>query len=540
LRLRWLLSPGWRRIRSSCNEKRGLVLNEPTTLPDQKDKMDTDNTTSRPPRRRPERRVAQKPKFVTGSLLRHLLVMTGTGALGLVAIFIGDLANIYFLSLLDEREALVAAVGYASTVLMLTIGIGIGLAIAATALISPALGAGHTVRARRLTVSAHLWTLTVAAVLALLVWILIPQFLDLLGATGRTRELAETYLYIAVPALPPLALGMTASAVLRSVGDARRAMNVTLFGAITNVVLDPILIFGFDMGIEGAAWASVIARITVMLVGFYGVIVVHKMMGRPKLRTFLADGWPLSAIAIPAVATNLATPAANAYITAVISQHGDAAVAGWTIIGRIMPVAFGAIFALSGVVGPIVGQNYGARDKARMHETLRLALYVTGAFTLAAWLLLALTAPVIVSQFRATGETADLIVFFCRWLAPLFFFLGALFVSNAVFNTLGRAHVSTALNWGRATLGTIPFVMIGEMLLGAKGVIIGQMLGGFAFGIIGVLLGHRLIDYLGDETVQRGPPDKRLDKVINKFLGVSTGSGPSAQADGESVARTSG
>ncbi|MCB1512568.1 MAG: polysaccharide biosynthesis C-terminal domain-containing protein, partial [Hyphomicrobiaceae bacterium] len=303
-----------------------------------------------PPRR--ERRAPQKPKFVTGSLLRHLLVMTGTGALGLVAIFVGDLANIYFLSLLEEREELIAAVGYASTVLMLMIGIGIGLAIAATSLISPALGAGLNVRARRLTVNAHIWTLVVASVLALLVWVLIPEFLNLLGATGRTRELAASYLTIAVPALPLLALGMTASAVLRSVGDARRAMNVTLFGAITNVILDPILIFGFDMGIEGAAWASVIARVSVMLVGFYGVIIVHKMMGRSKLRTFLADGWPLAAIAIPAVATNLATPAANAYITAVISEHGDAAVAGWTIIGRIMPVAFGSIFALSGVVGP--------------------------------------------------------------------------------------------------------------------------------------------------------------------------------------------
>lgn len=502
--------------------------------------MSNETISSRPRSPRPERRAAQKPKFVTGSLLRHLLVMTGTGALGLVAIFIGDLANIYFLSLLDERKELVAAVGYSSTVLMLTIGIGIGLAIAATSLISPALGAGRNARARRLTANAHLWTFTVSALLAVFVWLLIPQFLDLLGASGRTRELAERYLAIAVPALPPLALGMTASAVLRSVGDARRAMNVTLFGAITNVILDPILIFGFDLGIEGAAWASVIARMTVMLVGFYGVIIVHKMMGRSKLRTFLADGRPLAAIAVPAVATNLATPAANAYITAVISQHGDAAVAGWTIIGRILPVAFGSIFALSGVVGPIVGQNYGARNKARMHETLKLALYVTGGFTLGAWLLLALVAPFIVSQFQATGETADLIMLFCHWLAPLFFFLGALFVSNAIFNTLGRPHVSTALNWGRATLGTIPFVMLGSSIMGAKGAIIGQMLGGIAFGVIAVVLGHRLIDYLGDEAEPKPLPPSKTGKVINRFLGVSTGRPSGGSLTGRSVAETSG
>jgi MATE family, multidrug efflux pump len=472
---------------------------------------------------RPARRPASPPKFVTGSLLRHLLVMTGTGALGLLAIFVGDLANIYFLSLLEEREALVAAVGYASSILMLTIGIGIGLSIAATALISPAVGAGRMARARRLTANAHLWTFSVSCALALLVWLSIPQLLDLLGAKGRTHELAVTYLTVTVLALPPLALGMTSAAVLRSVGDARRAMNVTLLGAVTNIILDPILIFGFDLGIHGAAWASSTSRVMVMAVGFYGVATIHKLMGRTKLGTFLADGRALATIAVPAVATNLATPAANAYVTAVISEHGDAAVAAWTIIGRIIPVAFGSIFALSGVVGPIIGQNYGVRDKARMHSTLRLALLVTAAITIAAWLLLALAAPFIVSQFRATGETADLVFLFCRWLSPLFFFLGALFISNAVFNTLGRPHISAALNWSRATLGTIPFVLLGDRIAGAYGIIAGQMMGPILFGAVAMALGHRLIDYIGGDVPSDASHGGRSHTFINRFLGIAGG-----------------
>ena len=82
------------------------------------------------PRRLRPRRPAAPPKFVTGPLLRHILVMAGTGAVGLMAIFIGDLANIIFLSLLQD-EAVVAAVGYASSVVFLTIGVGIGLSILA-------------------------------------------------------------------------------------------------------------------------------------------------------------------------------------------------------------------------------------------------------------------------------------------------------------------------------------------------------------------------------------------------------------------------
>lgn len=451
------------------------------------------------PRVRPER---PPPKFVTGSLFRHILVMTGTGALGLVAIFAGDLANMLFLSWLGD-EAVIAAIGYASSILFLTISIGIGLSIAASALVSPAIGAGLGVTARRLSVNAHMATLIVSAVLAAAVYLAIPVLLQLLGAAGRSRELAESYLSILVPSLPPLALGMTSAAVLRSVGDARRAMNVTLIGAVVNVVLDPILIFWLELGIEGAAIASTIARFAVMGVGLYGVIAVHGLMGRFRWRPFLGDLRPIAAIAVPAILTNVATPFANAYVTRAIAGYGDSAVAGWAIVGRIIPVAFGVIYALSGVIGPIIGQNWGAGDMARMREALSKALLVTAGYTLAAWAALAMLAYPLVTLFHATGEAADLVVLFCRWLAPLFGALGALFLANATFNTLGRAHTSTVLNWGRATIGTVPFVMAGGALFGAPGVLSGFMVGGIVFGWVAIALCYRLIDSLSGPSGAR-------------------------------------
>jgi putative MATE family efflux protein len=378
------------------------------------------------------------PKFVTGSLMRHIVVMTATGAIGLMAIFVGDLANLIFLSWLKD-EAIVAAVGYGSSILFLTVSIGIGLSIAATSLVSPAVGAGQIERARTLSFNVHLATLLVALVTSFLVWLAMPWALKALGATGRTYDLATTYLNILVPSLAPLAVGMTSTGVLRSLGDARRAMNITLTAAIVNVALDPLLIFGLGMGLEGAAWASVIARFAMMGVGLYGVIVVHKLMARPNVNSFVADVAPIMAIAVPAILTNIATPASNAYVTAAISSYGDSAVAGWTIIGRVIPVAFGAIYALSGSVGPILGQNYGAGETGRMREAFTLALKVTAGFTLVAWVLLAVFAGPIVSSMKATDDAARLILLYCRWLSPLFVFLGALFVANAAFNTLGRA-----------------------------------------------------------------------------------------------------
>lgn len=450
-------------------------------------------------RSRTRRVTSAPPKFVTGSILRHILVLTGTGAAGLMAIFLGDLANILFLSWAGD-DVVIAAVGYASSILFLTISIGIGLSIAATSLVSPALGAGRRMRARRLSLNAHVLTFVAASLLSLVIWLLIPQFLELLGATGRAYELATVYLLILVPALPPLAVAMTSASVLRSAGDARRAMNVTLIGAPVNTLLDAILILGLGLGIQGAAIASALSRLVMMAIGLYGVVWVHDLWGRLRVRTVLADAPAHIAVAVPAVLTNIATPVANAYVTRAMAPFGDTAVAGWAIVGRVIPVAFGAIFALSATVGPIIGQNYGAGAFDRVRAALTQSLLVTAVFTGVAWAILAVLAWPIAGAFDATGETADLIVFFCRALPPTFVFLGALFVANAAFNTLGRPHYSTALNWGRATLGTVPLVQAGAVLAGATGVLAGSVLGGVIFGVLAVWLAYRWIDQLATKS----------------------------------------
>jgi len=442
------------------------------------------------------RRRNPGPRFVTGPLLNHILAMTAAGAVGLMAIFVGDLANIYFLSRLGD-EAIVAAIGYASSILFFATSIGIGLSIAATTLVAPALGADRRVRARRLSANAHVLAFAISAVAAVATWLAIGPLLTFLGASGRTFELAHFYLEFLVPTLPVLSLGMTSAAVLRSVGDARRAMFVTLSGAIVNTLLDLLFIVHFGLGLEGAVVSSIIARLVIMGVGLYGVVAVHELLGRPKVATLKQDAPAYCRIAAPAVLTNIAPAVGNGYVTLAMSHYGDAAVAAWAIIARINPVAFGAIYALSGTVGPILGQNFGARSLTRMRDVFTLSLLTAAGFTALAWLILALVAHPLANVFKAGPETRELIVFFCRWLSPLFVFFGTLFITSAVFNTLGRAHFSTVLNWGRATLGTIPFVVLGGHFFGAYGVLSGYMVGGVAFGLIAIIAGYRLIARVG-------------------------------------------
>ena len=95
--------------------------------------------------------------------------------------------------------------------------------------------------------------------------------------------------------------------------------------------------------------------------------------------------------------------------------------------------------------------------------------------------------------FSAVGLAVTLVYLFCGPLALAFFFNGVIFVCNAAFNNLGHPFYSTWVNWGRHTLGTIPFVWLGAAWLGAPGVLIGQAVGGVIFGGVAVVLAQRVM-----------------------------------------------
>jgi Na+-driven multidrug efflux pump len=271
-------------------------------------------------------------------------------------------------------------------------------------------------------------------------------------------------------------------------------MFVTLSGGIVSIFVDPLLIFGLHLGTDGAAIATIVSRLVFTLVGFYGAVRVHQMIRWPKNIEVMNDFGALFAIALPAVLTNLAGPAANAYMTSVLAPYGEEAVAANAIITRLVPVAFGTVFALSAAVGPILGQNLGARNIKRVRRTLTDALIFAAVSVGIAWALLAALHNEISYIFHATGEAKELVSFFCLIIAGTWVFHGALFVANASFNNLGAPMLATVFNWGKSTIGTVPFAMVGAQMGGAKGALIGQGIGAIAFGLVGVVAAYRVID----------------------------------------------
>lgn len=429
--------------------------------------------------------------FLSGSLMRHVTVMSLTASIGILAIFAVDFVDMIFIAMLGQAE-LAAAIGYAGTLLFFTNAVNIGLSIAAGSLVARALGAGQVAQARDYATAVALFAFLTGLAVPLAVLPNLGMLLGLLGAEGETLAFAIRYVSIILPSMCFMGVAMTAMAVLRAHGAARMSMLVTLAGGIVNAALDPLLIFSLGLGLDGAAIASVLGRLSMAGLGIWWGITAHNGFARPTARLIPGNAAAVSAIAGPAVLTNLATPFGSAIVTREIASYGTEAVAAMAVIGRLTPLAFAVVLALSGAIGPIIGQNFGAGRHDRVRGALIAGLKFVTLYVIFATILLFAARGLIADIFDASGGMQALIFLFCGPLALFQIFNGVIFVCNASFNNLGHPLYSTAINWGRHTVGTLPFVIAGSALAGASGVLIGQAVGGVLFAGAGVVLAWRL------------------------------------------------
>jgi Na+-driven multidrug efflux pump len=450
-------------------------------------------------------------RFTQGSTMRHVAVMTLTGSLGLTFMFLVDFVTLLYVSMLGD-ERLTSAVGYAWTIQFFTVSIGMGFSIAGTALVSRELGARRRSRARGIASSV----ITAAAVfltgMAVTITLAREWALSVLGAEGYVLEKGAEFLLIAMPSLPFMAFGMLGGAVLRAVGDARRAMLVTFSGGVSAAVAAPFLIFesvgplpGLGLGLHGAAGGLVATRLATAAMGFWFAVMRHDLVAWPSLSRTLGDLRMIARIAAPSSLTQLSTPFANFVLTAAISAHGASAVAGWAVVSRMTVLAFAGVFSLSAAIGGIIGQNYGARRFDRVRTTYRDALIFCAFYVGAAWAILWAASGLLAEAFSLSSEGAEVVRAFGRVGAGGFLFAGAAFVAVAAFNALGRPLWATASNWARDA-GAVPLMLavFGAWGLGANGVIYAQAAGMALAGVASGWLGWLYVRSLERRAVAAG------------------------------------
>lgn len=439
--------------------------------------------------------AAEQGKFVTGSLMRHVVTMSLSGAMGLSFTFLVDFLALWWISQL-RVEAMIAAVGIAGTIQFAVMSIAIGMMIGAVALVSRTIGMGERARARRIATTGIVLMALAQAVVSAVIWILRHEVLIASGAQGEVLDLAEHFLSVTLPSMPMIAVGIAAAALLRAVGDAWRSMAVTMVAGGIAVMLDPLLIVWMGWGVTGAAISIVVARGAMCVLGLWFAIRTHDILARPTAEDVVTYYRPYLAIALPAIATQLSTPFGNWILTREIAQFGESAVAGWGVVMRLTILAFGGIFALSGAIGGIIGQNFGARRPDRVGEAYWAALKFCAAYTLVTWALMAALTGPIASSFGLSAEGEAVVRTFTHYAAFAFIFTGALFVANATFNNLARPLWSTAANWFRDGLLMLPAGMALAAFAGAEGVVWANAIVNVIAGSVAAWLAWRYIQSL--------------------------------------------
>ncbi|MEM9967668.1 MAG: MATE family efflux transporter [Pseudomonadota bacterium] len=451
----------------------------------------------------------EQGRFLTGSTMGHVVRMTATGAVGITFIFLVDAANLFWVSQLGQPK-LVAAIGFAYAIQFFSVSVAVGLMIAATAVISLSIGEGRRDQARRQAGAAVLIAFAALALVSLLIVFFRHPLVALAGAEGEAARLAARYLAMSVPSLVPMAGALVLSGALRADGYGTEAMYVTMLAGLVLMIIDPILILWMNLGLDGAAIGVVLFRFS--LLGFAVYFAIHKLSlaDMPRLRTFRNLSAPFMIVAVPAVATQMSTPMGNYLLTIVMAGYGDDAMAAWAVVGRLTVVVFGGIFALSGAIGGVFGQNFGAGQMARVRQTYKDALIFCGIYTLVAWGLMLSATSFINGAFGLVGVGGDVLQAFTLAGVGGFVFIGALFVSNAAFNNLGKPRWSTLVNWIKDGVLSWPAAALLAALYGAPGVIYGQAVAGALAGLFAAAWGWRYVSRLeGPGSVDLDPSHPR-------------------------------
>lgn len=424
-----------------------------------------------------------KATYTEGSVFGHISNLAITSAIGMFAIMIVDLVDMYFISILGQ-PSLAAAVGFAGLGLFFGASVCIGISIAVSTLVAQALGEENEERAQRYATHGFLYTLLWTVPITVLTLVYAEDILFLIGARDDTLSLAVGYFRIVGASLPVLGLAFAANSLLRAVGAAKLSMWSTIIGGVVNAVVDPILIFGLGMGLTGAAIASVLSRFSVAAIALYSIVHAHGLITKPNWSEMLQDFKTLSALALPSMLTNLSGPISAAFATSQMARFGTDAVAAASVVGRLTPVAFAGLYGLSGAVGPIASQNMGASRYDRVKQTLLSAGRFVALYVVPVSVVMFLAQGLLVSVFNLHGEAAELLHFYATFIVGSYLLFGLQLSANPMFTALRHPGFATLSNIVRDLVLAIPLIFLLSNEFGARGVLAGQALANALAGIL--------------------------------------------------------
>ena len=425
-----------------------------------------------------------------GPIGAALFKMTLPMIWGLLAMMAFNLIDTFWVARLGTIP--LAAMGFTFPV-VLTVGhLAMGMGIGASSVISRAIGEGDTRKVQRLTTDSLSLSLLVVGVGLFVGFMTITPLFTSMGADRETLGYIQIYMRTWYAGIIFLVVPMVGNHAIRASGDTFSPGMIMVFGSVANMILDPILIFGWmgfpEMGIRGAALATVISRALTTVLSLWILGRNKKMLSfsRPSIRDMLESWRKILHIGIPSSGAMVIPTVCLGVLTWMVADFGQKAVAGFGVAGRVEGFALVIFIAVSTVFSPFVGQNWGARQYNRVRKALTKTMnfsLILGFVQAASLFLLAVP---IARIFNSDPEVMSYTVGYLRIIPIGYGVVSIVFLITSAFNALGRPLPAVVLMAGRLLFLQIPLAFLGREVFGYTGFLLATHIASVTTAVWGV------------------------------------------------------
>ena len=376
---------------------------------------------------------------------------------------------------------------------MIVIAVAQVISIGAASLISRSLGSGDREKANDAAATSFIVSFALGLTITIFGLLFLTPLLKCFGARDSVLGFGQDYLSIILLGSPFFAFTVSSNGVIRAEGKAMFSMMIMLAGAIFNLILDPILIFGFDMGVKGAAIATASANILT-----FTIIIIYFMSGRSILKVTLNKLRPNIVllkeeilVGSPAFVRMSASSLLAIIINNLIAHYGqDIHLAIFGISTNLMLFILMPIFGLAQGLQPIISFNYGACDLKRVTHALRTASISATVFTTLGFLFITAGAEYLMKMFGSDAEMHKEGIRILRIMAMSLPFLGYQVIGATLFQSLGKAGPALLLSVMRQIIFLIPLVILLPVFFGISGIWIAHPISDVLAFIIAVFFVH--------------------------------------------------
>ena len=358
-----------------------------------------------------------------GNITRHLVNFALPLLLGNLFQQLYNMVDTWVVGNYVSNEAF-SAVGTVGPVINTLIGFFLGLSSGAGVVISQYYGAGREEKVRQAVHTALMLTLALGVVFTAAGIAMTPLMLQLMKTPAEVAPEQTTYLRIYFAGVIGLLLYNMGSGILRAVGDSRRPFYFLVVSAVLNTVLDLLFVIKFHMGVEGVAYATIIAQAVSALLTLW---VLMRAEGgiRLELRA-LRFTWSvlrqIVAVGIPAALQMAITAFSNVFVQSYINYFGPDCMSGWTAYNKVDQLMILPVQSISMANTTFVGQNLGVGDTPRAKKGVRTSLWLSVAVTAVLLIPVLLFAPDLTAFFNSKAEVVSYGALLLRLLSPFYFF----------------------------------------------------------------------------------------------------------------------